>query len=72
MKKFFGKNIRTIRLIQHVLAAITALLIVLTATGSVIMISGAKGEYSYNLYESDRKRNYEDSYLFNNILGNNL
>ena len=72
MRKFFGKNIRTIRLIQHVLAAIIALMIVLTATGSVIMINGAKGEYSYNLYESDRKRSYEDSYLFNNILGNNL
>lgn len=72
MSGFFVKNIRTIRVGQHLLAAVIALFITLTATGSGIMISGAKGDYSYNLYESDRKRSYEESYLFNNILGNNL
>ena len=40
--------------------------------GTSIIITGAKGDYSYTLYESDRNRTYEDSYLFNNILGNNL
>lgn len=72
MNIFFVKNIRAVRFIQHVLAAVMAIFIALTATGDGIMISGAKGEYSYNLYESDRKRAYEESYLFNNILGNNL
>ncbi|WP_026515939.1 sensor histidine kinase [Butyrivibrio sp. MC2021] len=72
MGNFFTRNIRAIRLIQHILAAVTAVLFILVLTGSDIIISGVKGDYSYNLYESDKNRSYEDSYLFNNILGNNL
>lgn len=71
MKKNAGK-FRTLRLIQHVLAAIVAFAIAYSMAGSSIMISGINGYQSYNLYESDRSRDYESSYLFNNILGNNV
>ncbi len=71
MKKNIGK-FRTLRLVQHVLAAIIAFAIAYTLAGSSIMISGINGYQSYNLYESDKSRDYESSYLFNNILGNNV
>ena len=71
MKKNTGK-FRTLRLVQHLLAAIVAFAIAYTIAGSSIMISGINGYQSYNLYESDRSRDYESSYLFNNILGNNV
>ncbi|WP_207649911.1 sensor histidine kinase [Butyrivibrio proteoclasticus] len=54
------------------MAAFVAFALVFVFAGTSIIISGAKGDYSYTLYESDRNRAYEDSYLFNNILGNNL
>ncbi|RKM57497.1 sensor histidine kinase [Butyrivibrio sp. CB08] len=71
MKKNAGK-FRTLRLIQHVLAAIIAFVVAYSFAGSSIMINGINGYQSYNLYESDRNRDYEGSYLFNNILGNNV
>ena len=71
MKKNSAK-FRTIRIIQHVLAAVMAFSIAYTFAGSSIMISGINGYQSYNLYESDKSRDYESSYLFNNILGNNV
>lgn len=71
MKKKAGK-LKGLRVLQHMLAALVAFVIVYTVVGSNIMIKGLNGDLSYNLYESDRTRNYEDSYLFNNILGNNV
>lgn len=71
MKKFNAKN-TTIRFIQHILAAFIAFVISYGFIGTNILIEGINGSYSYNLYESDRGRSYEDSYLFNNILGNNI
>ena len=71
MKKITGK-LTTIRIIQHLLAAFIAFVVAYTIAGTSILINGINGYYSYNLYESDRSRNYEDSYLFNNILGNNV
>ena len=58
--------------VQHVLAAFIAFALAITFAGSSIVITGVRGNYSYNLYESDRTRQYEESNLFNNILGNNL
>ncbi|MBP3819446.1 MAG: hypothetical protein J6H31_14215, partial [Butyrivibrio sp.] len=65
-------NFKILTLIQHVLAAFIAFSLVFIFAGTSIIITGARGDYSYTLYESDRNRTYEDSYLFNNILGNNL
>ena len=70
LKKPFNFKITT--LLQHILAAFIAFSLVFIFAGTSIIITGAKGDYSYTLYESDRNRTYEDSYLFNNILGNNL
>ncbi len=64
--------LRTIRIIQHFLAAFVAFAVAISVVGTSIVIQGMKGDYSYNLYESDRGRKYEQSYLFNNILGNNV
>lgn len=58
--------------VQHLLVAFVAFVISFSIVGTKIIIPGVKGNTSYNLYESDRSRSYEDSYLFNNILGNNL
>ena len=71
MKSATGK-LRLIRWGQHFIAAFIAFVIAYSVAGSNIMIQGINGSYSYNLYESDKNRNYEDSYLFNNILGNNI
>ncbi|WP_022763975.1 histidine kinase dimerization/phospho-acceptor domain-containing protein [Butyrivibrio sp. XPD2006] len=71
MKSATGK-LRLIRWGQHFIAAFIAFVIAYSVAGSNIMIKGINGSYSYNLYESDKNRNYEDSYLFNNILGNNI
>ena len=71
MKNFALKS-TTIKVIQHILAAFIAFVISYSLVGTSIMIQGINGYYSYNLYESDRSRKYEDSYLFNNILGNNI
>ncbi len=65
-------RLRTVRCLQHVLAGIIAFIVAYTIAGSSIMIQGINGYQSYNLYESDRNRDYEGSYLFNNILGNNV
>ncbi len=59
-------------MIQHLLVAFIAFVVAYSLAGTSIMIQGINGYYSYNLYESDRSRTYEDSYLFNNILGNNV
>ncbi len=69
-KKLKGGKLLTF--IQHIMAAFIAFALLFTVAGSSIVISGARGDYSYNLYESDRTRQYEDSYLFNNIFGNNI
>ena len=65
-------KMKAIRFFQHVLAALIAFVIATSLAGSSIMIQGINGYYSYSLYDSDRNRTYEDSYLFNNILGNNI
>ena len=70
--KHLISNRRIISIIQHFLAAFIAFALIYTVLASSIVISGARGDYSYNLYETDRTRKYEESYLFNNILGNNL
>ena len=66
------KSERVIRIIQHLLAAFTAFVVAVSIAGTSIVIKGLNGDVSYNLYESDNSRAYEDSYLFNNILGNNI
>ena len=64
--------LKVIRFLQHVLAAVTAFSIVYLLIGTSVMIEGINGSSSYTLYESDKDRSYEESYLFNNILGNNI
>ena len=66
------KKERFIRGLQHLLAAFTAFVVAVSIAGTSIVITGLNGDVSYNLYESDNSRAYEDSYLFNNILGNNI
>ena len=71
MKSVTGR-LRIIRFLQHIVAAFIAFVFAFSLAGSNIIIQGIGGSYSYNLYESDKNRNYEESYLFNNILGNNI
>ena len=71
MKKLNAKN-TTIRFLQHIVAGVIAFVLCYVLTGTNVMLQGINGYYSYNLYESDKSRNYEESYLFNNILGNNV
>ncbi len=62
---------KVLRIFHHVLAGFIAFVLAYTITGSSIVLTGADGDYTYNLYSSDRNRTYEESLLFNNILGNN-
>lgn len=60
-----------LKVFQHILAGFIAFVLAYTVSGSGIVLTGADGDYTYNLYKSDRTREYEDSLLFNNIYGNN-
>lgn len=62
---------RVLRIFQHFLAGFVAFVLSFSISGSSIVITGADGDYSYNLYKSDRTRVFEESLLFNNIFGNN-
>ncbi len=62
---------KILRISQHLFAGFIAFVLAYSVSSSSIVITGADGDYSYNLYKSDRSRAYEESLLFNNILGNN-
>ena len=70
-KKGFRYSV-TMRIIQHILAAFVVFIIIYSVVGTSVVINSAGKDVSYNLYESDKSRSYEESYLFNNILGNNM
>ncbi|RKM62663.1 sensor histidine kinase [Butyrivibrio sp. XB500-5] len=63
-------NVRSV--IQHFLAAFIVLILLFSMLGTNILINGVGGDISYSLHEADKSRPYEESYLFNNILGNNI
>lgn len=62
---------RILKIFQHVLAGFIAFVLAYSISGSSIVLTGADGDYTYNLYKSDRTRTFEESLLFNNIFGNN-
>jgi signal transduction histidine kinase len=72
MRKKSFKHSAVMRLIQHILAAFAVFIIIYSVVGTSVVINSAGKDVSYNLYESDKSRTYEESYLFNNILGNNM
>ena len=57
---------------QHVMAALLAFFLMVIFAGQTVVLTGPKGNVSYDIFESDRSRRYEDTVLFNNILGNNI
>ncbi|MCR5178257.1 MAG: hypothetical protein K6C95_04650, partial [Lachnospiraceae bacterium] len=61
-----------ISIAQHVMAALLAFFLIVIFAGQTVVLPGARGNVSYDIFESDRARRYEDSVLFNNILGNNI
>ena len=63
------KSERIIRIIQHLLAAFVAFVVAVSIAGTSIVIKGLNGDTSYNLYESDNSRAYEDSYLLTTFWG---
>ena len=72
MKKQGFKYSVMIRIFQHILAAFVVFIVISAVVGTSVVINSAGKDISYNLYESDRSRSYEESYLFNNIFGNNM
>ncbi len=66
------KKHRRLKVIQHILVGIIAAVLVYSSVGSTVVINGVNGKYSYSLHEYDNGNDYNSSYLFNNILGNNL
>lgn len=62
---------RMLKVFQHILAGFIAFVLAYSISGSSIVLTGADGDYTYNLYKSDRTKSYEESLLFNNIFGNN-
>ncbi|MCR5092703.1 MAG: hypothetical protein K6B72_01880 [Lachnospiraceae bacterium] len=59
-------------IIQHLLAAGIIVSLMMVKDGQSVVLNGPEERLSYRLYESDQNRSYEDTALFNNILGNNL
>jgi len=72
MKRNSFKYSTMIRIMQHTLAALIVFSIICAVVGTSVVIDSAGKDVSYKLYESDKSRSYEESYLFNNILGNNM
>lgn len=56
-------------IIQHIMLMITALAILVVTIGSTVRIQGFRENQSYSLYASDQSKVYEESDLFNNVLG---
>lgn len=60
------------KLIQHILITVMSVCLIIVITGSFVVIPQINGDETYILSTSDENRAYEDSVLFNTILGNEL
>lgn len=68
-----GKGaLKTLHVMQHVLAVAAAVLILVVLTGSSVMMNGVDGNYSYSMKEEEKGKVYEDSLLFNYIYGRGI
>jgi len=61
-----------LKFLQHCFATVAAVCLIVIITGSTIIVPSFHGNRSISLSTSDEGRKYEDSVLFNTILGNEL
>ncbi|MBR6769973.1 MAG: HAMP domain-containing histidine kinase [Lachnospiraceae bacterium] len=66
-----GKH-RFLHLLQHLLAVTAAVAVLIVLTSSSVMLQGVDGNYSYSMDAGERGKEYEDSLLFNYILGRGI
>lgn len=65
-----GKPIRfALRMLQHILFVVVVVSLLNVTIGSTVYLQGIDGTKKYDLYISDRGKEYEDSVLFNTIMG---
>lgn len=55
--------------IQHIAIVTAAVMILMVLTGSTVLMKGVDGNYSYTLDMSEKEKVFEESLLFNYILG---
>ncbi len=67
-----GRSGKILHVLKHLFLAFAILILLYSQLGSIVVLNGPSGEYSYDIQESDKSRSYEDSLLFNNILGSNI
>ena len=61
-----------LRILQHIALAVGVVSLFVVTIGSQMRIKGLKYYVTYDLYESDQNKEYEESELFNNIFGFSL
>ncbi len=72
-KKILKKGMRNfLHILQHVLIVVAALSILIVITGSSVLMNGVDGNYSYSMSSDEKGGTYEESYLFNHILGRGI
>lgn len=69
-KKALKKGMRNfLHILQHILIVAAAVAILFVITGSTVMMKGVDGNYSYSMDMKERGKDYEESLIFNHILG---
>lgn len=61
-----------LHILQHIIIVIAAVSILIVITGSSVLINGVDGNYSYSMSSDEKGGEYEESYLFNHILGRGI
>lgn len=69
-KKVLKKGMRGIlHFLQHLSIVVAAVAVLIVVTGSSVMMKGVDGNYSYSMDMSEKGKDYEESLIFNHILG---
>ena len=61
-----------LHLLQHIAAVTAAVLLVAVFFGSFVVIESGSGNQIYNLRDEETGTDFEDSFLFNKLLGNHI
>lgn len=69
-KKVIKKGMQGfLHILQHVSVVVAAIAVLIVITGSSVLLKGVDGNYSYNMDMGERGKDYEESLIFNHILG---
>lgn len=60
---------KVLHIVQHLLITITVVCMLIVSTGSKVVVQGIDGTETYSIHTIDQERVYEDSVVFNTIMG---